>query len=316
VNELWTIYGLVFGAAILAVEALYWLVFRARGVQKAVNRRLALSAADASPTEVFEALRHERGFADFSAVGFADFSDFLVQTGLRLSMWRLAAWTAALMVCLWGAASLLVSQMWISIPLAVALAPTLVALYLRIARSRRIAAFAEQLPDAVDIIVRGLRVGHPFTSAVELVAREMHDPIGSEFGMTADEMSFGQDVASAVSHLYRRVGQDDLMFLVIAITVQSQSGGNLAEVLARLSRLVRERSKLRLKVRSLSAEGRLSAWMLSAMPFVLAFAIQFVSPNFFSELWTSTALVPALAYVAASLGISNFVIYRMVNFKV
>ena len=192
----------------------------------------------------------------------------------------------------------------------------LVALYLMRTRRRRIDRFGAQLPEALDIIVRGLRVGHPFTSAMDLVAREMLPPIGPELGLTMDEITFGQDIMTALSNLYARVGQDDLLFLVIAVGVQVQTGGNLADVLERLASLMRERVNMRLKVKALSAEGRLSAYFLTAMPFVLFAVVSLMSPNYFTELKGSAALVPALAYATISIVGSNYVIFRMVNFKV
>jgi tight adherence protein B len=119
-----------------------------------------------------------------------------------------------------------------------------------------------------------------------------------------------------VVNLHRRVGQDDLLFLVTAVSVQSQTGGNLAEVLARLATLMRQRSTLQLKVKALSAEGRLSAWFLTAMPFILYATVRLLSRDYFGELASSPVLAPALAYAALSLVIANVVIYRMVNFKI
>ena len=194
--------------------------------------------------------------------------------------------------------------------------PALVAFYFMLARRRRIERFGAQLPDALEIIVRGLRVGHPFTSAMELVAREMLPPIGAELSLTMDEIAFGQDVTTALSNLYGRVGQEDLLFLVIAVGVQVQTGGNLADVLDRLATLMRERVNMRMKVKALSAEGRLSAYFLTAMPFVLFAVVSLIAPNYFTELKNSPALVPALLYAGISIVGSNYVIYRMVNFKV
>jgi tight adherence protein B len=219
---------------------------------------------------------------------------------------------AVISVPLWT----LVLPQWQAAGIGLIGAPALVGLYLSITRRRRIERFAQQLPDSLDIIVRGLRVGHPFSSAIELVAREMRDPIGSELGITADEMTFGQDVVTAVSNLYRRVGQEDLVFLAIAVSVQSQTGGNLADVLARLATLMRERVTMRLKIKALSAEGRLSGWFLSAMPFILFGAIQLVATDYFGGLKGSPFLVPALVYGLTSLILANIAIYRMVNFKV
>jgi len=315
-NELWIIYGLVSTAAILAIESIYWLVFELRGKKKTINRRLALTERSQTRSQVLDILRRERGFSDFDSPGLTRLNDFLVQTGLRVSKTALALWTVMAAVAIGFLLFELSLPIWMAAGVGLFASPALVGLYLARARSKRIERFAVQFPDGLDIIVRGLRVGHPFSSAIELVAREMPDPIGSELGITADEMTFGQDIITAVTNLYRRVGQEDLLFLAIAVSVQSQTGGNLADVLARLSTLMRERITMALKVRALSAEGRLSAWFLSAMPFILYGAIQLLSKNYFSELRGSDALVPALIYGWTSLIIANFAIYRMVNFKV
>jgi tight adherence protein B len=315
-NELWAIYGLVFAAALLAIESLYWLLFELRGAKKTINRRLALSAKTEARTEVLDILRHERGFADFNSSALTNLNDFFVQTGLRVSRRILLLWTVLAGGAIAAAVSAFSHNIWLAAGVGVIGAPVLVGFYLTLARRRRIDRFASQLPDALDVIVRGLRVGHPITSAVELVAREMPDPIGTELGMTADEMTFGQDIITGMTNLYRRVGQTDLLFLVIAVTVQSQTGGNLADVLSRLSSLMRQRVTMALKIKALSAEGRLSAWFLTAMPFVLYGAIQLLSKNYFNEVRESPILVPALIYGWTSLIIANIVIYRMVNFKV
>ncbi len=313
-NELWVIYGFVFVAAILGIESLYWLVFGLRGAKKAVNRRLALSERNVATSEVFDILRHERGMSDNSS--FAGLNDFLVQTGMRLSAFGLTLWTVGIGVAIAVGLIVLSINVLIAAVAGVILGPALVGFYLMRARSKRIERFARQLPDALDVVVRGLRIGHPFTTAIELVAREMQDPIGTEFGMTSDEMSFGQNMETAVNNLFRRVGQEDLHLLVIAVTVQGQTGGNLADVLARLSTLMRERFTLKLKIRALSSEGRLSAWILSLMPFILVAVVSLMSKNYFEELLGSPLLSPFLLYCAVSLVVANIFIYRMVNFKV
>ncbi len=315
-NEPWLIYGLVFFAAVLGVEGIYWLVFRIRGTKRAINRRLALSQKLSNSTEVLDALRKERGFGNFRSPVLSQLNDQLVQSGLRLSKSSLAL----LVVLIAGGIAATLTPVfgfhWPALAIGFALAPLAVLIVLRIARERRIARFSTQLPDSIDIIVRGLRIGHPFATAVDLVAKEMPDPIGTEFGILADEMSFGQDISTALNNLYRRVGQEDLLFLIISVTIQSHTGGNLADVLARLSRLMRERVKLKLKIKALSAEGRLSAWFLSAMPFVLFGVIRAIAPTYFNELNEGPFLLPAVLYGGVSLAIGNVMIYKMVNFKV
>jgi tight adherence protein B len=315
-NEPWLIYALIFGAAVLGVEALYWLVYRASGAQKSINRRLGLSKKLGNSSEVLDVLRRERGLADFNNPMLADLNDLLVQTGLAIPKSLLLVWTVLLGVLFFALGFILLRLGPMAIIPAVVLPPLLILMFLRIARAKRIARFAGQLPDAIDIVVRGLRVGHPFSTAIDLVARELPDPIGSEFGMTADEITFGLDMNTAVSHLSRRVGQDDLQFFITAVTLQSQTGGNLAEILARLATLIRQRLKLRLKVKALTAEGRMSAWFLSAMPFILFGVITLLSPTYFTGVADHPLALPLLFYCIFSLIVGNVLIYRMVNFKI
>jgi len=311
-SDLWIICCVVFAAVIFAVYALYWLIAGARRRGATIKRRLALSGRAAS--ESVDTLRQERGLANFDDPRLAGLNEFLAQTGVKTSLFALGLWTVSL-----GAAVALALAPFLSRLGAAAgavVGPAAVLLYLSIVRRRRIDRFTAQLPDALSIIVRSLRIGHPFVSAIGLAAREMRDPIAGELAMTAEEIAFGQDVTTAVVNMHRRVGQDDLLFLVTAVSVQSQTGGNLAEVLARLATLMRQRSTLALKVKALSAEGRLSAWFLTAMPFLLYGAIRLLSKDYFGELADSPILVPALVYASISLVASNLIIYRMVNFRI
>ena len=315
-DELWIIAAFVFVATLLGVYSAYRLAFRARHAHRSINRRLAVSEQHASPTAALDALRRERGFVDVANPVFRHANDLLMQTGLKLNRKLLLLSVLALGAVLFFALGLALDYGVISFMLAVLSAPLLTYLFFRIVRHRRIARFGAQLPEALDVIVRGVRVGYPLSVALSLVAREMPDPIGPEFALTSDEIAFGQDIKTAVDHLYRRVGQEDLLFLVVAISVQNQTGGNIAEVLARLSRLVRNRAKVHLKIKSLSAEGRASAKFLSAMPFVLFAIVSLVSPAYFGEVREHPLIAPALLYALASLLIGNMMMYRMVNFKI
>ncbi len=313
-NELWIVCGIVFAGVVLAVHTLYRMVLRAQRDRNAINRRLAARARGGAKS--VEVLRQERGLATLDHPSLEGVNEFLAQTGLRMSAAALGLWTAALCTGVALALSPFLSHLWMAATIGLIVGLAGIALYLSIVRRRRIDSFTAQLPDALNIIVRSLRIGHPFVSAIGLAAKEMRDPIGAELAITAEEIMFGQDVTTAVVNLHRRVGQDDLLFLVTAVSVQSQTGGNLAEVLARLATLMRQRGMLQLKVKALSAEGRLSAWFLSAMPFILYGAIRLLSKDYFGELAGSPALVPALVYGGVSLVVSNFIIYRMVNFRI
>ena len=315
-TELWIIYALVFGAALLGVQSLYWLLVKERSEQKAINRRLVLTNQLANPTEVLQALRRERGVELLERLALFDgVNELVVQSGVRLTGLKLCVTLIITTILSYLLFDLLFGSHSLAIILAVPMAIAAVYWYLARARRRRIAAFSEQLPDALDVIVRGLRAGHPFRVALALVAREMPDPVGSEFGIVADEIMFGLEQATAVQNLCKRVGQDDLSFFATAVGIQLQTGGNLGEILGRLSKLLRSRSKLRLKIRALSAEGRASGIALSLAPFVLFGLITLLSRDYFFAIKDHWITLPGIVFGLLMLLIGNIMMYRMVNFK-
>jgi tight adherence protein B len=315
-NDLWVVYALVFGAALLGIQGAYWYLVKNRREHKAVNRRIALSAQTSNQTEVLAVLRRERGVDYLPQIFiFKDFELLIIQSGVRLSGAKLLMILALASLIWYFALQYVTGFRSMAFPAALLLAFGSIYLFLKSARRRRIAAFSEQLPDALDVLVRGLRAGHPFRVSLALVAREMPDPIGSEFGIVADEVTFGLEQTTAIDNLCRRVGHPDLSFFATAISIQQQSGGNLAEIMARLSRLMRSRTKMRLKIRSLSAEGRLSAIALSATPFALIGIISLIAPDYFAATSDSPITVPAVVVGLLLLVIGNVVMYRMVNFK-
>jgi len=316
-NELWIIYALVFGAALFGAQALYWILIRSRSERKIINRRLTLASELKDQSAVLSTLHRERGVSILADVDQLEWlHELVMQSGLKLDLARLLIWATGLIGLFY-----LVFGVWLGMGpagLMIAVPAALLAGYviLRRARAKRIALFSEQLPEALDIVVRGLRAGHPFRVALGLAAREMPDPIGTELGILLDEISFGLEQQVAVDHLYERVGQEDLSFLSTAINIQSQTGGNLADILQSLSRLLRNRAKLTLKVRALTSEGRSSGLLLSVLPVLIFLVLNFLSPTYFGALKGHPLAMPALVIGICLLLIGNFVIYRMVNFKV
>ena len=314
-NDVSLISVLLFIAVALATQGLYWIAWRSRRAQGSIRRRLALSREGAVLPGALNALRDERGLAEFENPRLRRYNDFLAQTGLRLDRNLLLISMFALNGLLFIVLGLVFGHGTWTFLSAMVLAAALIVLFFKIVRQRRIGRFAELLPDSIDVIVRGLRAGYPLPAALDLVGQEMPEPVGTEFRLTSDEISFGQDIRTAIDNLYRRVGQDDLLFLIMAVNVQSQTGGNLAEILSGLSRLLRNRAKVNMKVRALSADGRMSAVVLSLIPFILFGLISFISPSYFGEVRDHPLIVPALIYAVISLGLGNIVMYRMVNFK-
>jgi tight adherence protein B len=314
-NDLTIVVVLIFAAATLAVYGTYWILIVNRREQRLFNRRLELSKSLHNPSAVLETLREERGFSNFSNPALRRFSDWLSQTGIPVKPRTLGLAFLILYLVLSALLSIVLGFGFATIALAPVAAFAIMLLVLSYIRRRRIFNFAEQLPDAIDIITRGVRAGLPFSSSVTLVAREMADPVATEFGMLVDEIAFGLDVRSALDNLYRRVGQEDLVFLTVAVSIQSQTGGNLGEILSRLSKLMRSRSKMRLKINALSAEGRLSAVALTLLPFALFLIINFLSPAYYSTLRGNALLEPAIYLGLSLLLVGNVIMYRMVHFK-
>ena len=153
-------------------------------------------------------------------------------------------------------------------------------------RDQRMALFEKQIPEALDLMGRAMRAGHAFPTAVQMVGEEMNDPIGHEFRVLFDETNYGVPQQEALLRLADRVPIPDLGYFVVAVMIQRESGGNLAELLDNIASIVRERLKLLGQVRTLSAEGRLSAWILIALPFVTGALINIITPQFMAVLWT------------------------------
>lgn len=181
---------------------------------------------------------------------------------------------------------------------------------------RRRKRMQEQFPVALDIFVRALRSGHPVASAIDLLTTEMEDPIGSEFGLIADEVAYGAELTDALEDLAERWNLDDIRMFVVSLSVQNETGGNLAEILDNLSKVIRERATLYLKVRALSSEGRMTGWLLSALP-VLAFVILFtMNPAFYLDAASDPIFYIGFPMLIGWYFVGVFAIRRLIDLKV
>lgn len=315
-EQLTIIVIVVFCAVLFAVQGGYWLFAERIRVSGAVNRRLTLAKNNVNSQAVFDTLMRERGIAGIDNWKFANINDLVIQTGLRLDQKLVVAIAFSVSVIFFLLFGFLIGFGLAAFALSVISSGVSLFLFLAIVRRRRISKFAEQLPDGLDVIVRGVKIGYPFAISLGIVAKEMPDPIGTEFGLTSDEINFGLGIGQALDHLYRRVGHKDLLYMNMAIKIHSETGGNLAEILARLSRLIRERALLRMKVHSLTGEGRISAIFLSVFPFILFAIVSLISPAYYAGTLDSAIGVPAIVVGLLMMVIGNFIIYRMVNFRV
>lgn len=188
--------------------------------------------------------------------------------------------------------------------------------YLKRKKAKRMDRFQQQLPDALDLMSRALKAGHTFSGGMRMVADEFENPLGEEFRITLEEINFGMDVDRALLNLQERVDVTDLKFFIVSVNIQRETGGNLSEIISNIARLVRERFILYGKVRILSAEGRISAILLSALPFAISGVLYLINPDYISLLWTHD-LGRTMAWSAiTSMVMGVAIMRRMVNIKV
>jgi tight adherence protein B len=310
--------ALLFAAFFLAFEAIFLSFARSSATRKDLKRRLSKADDLSEPHAALVKIRRRRSL---SATGdytmrMVWLNRLVVQSGLAWGATGVPLLIVLLGIGLFALLLLLGANTIGALLFAAAWGLGIPVLLLTVLAGRRRRKFEAQLPDAIDILVRSLKVGHPVGAAVKLVRREQSDPIGTEFGIVADEMTYGLDLETAMTNLSNRVGQQDLTLLVVAISIQSRSGGNLAEILGSLSKVIRDRQRMRLKAKALSAEGRFSALVLSILPFALFGLLSVIAPSFYGAVWDVWFVKPLLVGASLWMFIGDLVMYRMVKFDI
>lgn len=317
-NPVYLFYILVGLSAAMLAEGLYLAFYNAGSYRKNINRRLKIVDGNADRESVLVQLRRERGLTSSGDYRFSffDLNRLLLQSGLSIGLSRLILFIAIGAVAAFAGVMAFDANPGHAALAALFAATALPVLVLKFMRNRRQKKFAAQFADGLDIIVRSLRAGHPVPVAISMVAREMPDPIGSEFGIVGDEITYGADLETAMRNLYFRVGTDDLPLFVTAVAIQTSTGGNLGEILENLSGVIRLRFKMRRKVKALAAEGRASALILSSLPVLMFLVIQFMVPAHYGTVWDQPMTKVGLALAGCWMGIGNFIMFRMVNFRI
>ncbi len=314
------IYGLIFGAVILLVESIYLAVFgKSISLNSRVNRRLDLLDKGARREEVLEQLRKEMS-QHMKAKGFPLYSLLAIKAQKAA-----IAFTPAQLLMVMGGLSVMAyvgitvgTSAAAPVRIAVSLAMGIGGVYLWVDNKakKRMSMMEEQLPDAVELMVRSLRVGHPFTSAIHIVSKEVPDPLGTEMGMIADEAAYGRDIGDSLKAMAERLDMQDLRFLAVAVTIQQQSGGNLAEILDGLAKVIRSRFKLFRRVKAITAESKWSGMFLSGFPLGALVMINVIQPNYYDDVKETAYFIPACLIVAGFLVANVFVMKMLVNIKV
>ena len=305
--------------AVLVVELGYLVLAPANGGKRRINRRMEADKlkGKVSQKNILIQLRKERGLNEDGnfIMPMKWLNRLITRSGLTLGLNKLAMIYAgyflfvnAVVLLYWK--SVLTSLIFFPI-----LSFVLPVMWLKRRANKKTAEFAAQLPEAIDLITRSLKAGHPVPVAISMVAREMPDPIGTEFGIVSDEVTYGSDLMTALKNLHERVDLPDLSLLISSVSIQSTTGGNLREILEGLSLVIRDRAKMKRKIKAISAEGRMSAMFLSAMPVLLFIALQLLIPDYYGEIWGESLTWKMMAGLGFWLTTGNFIIMKMVSFK-
>lgn len=310
-------YGLIFAAALLLIDSVFRMVASSQRTKKDVTNRLSAIKEKKGDDEAYGELLKRRGLVGRGggqSVG-NQINRYIAQSGLELSpaqrfmiLLALAVIAYIMAILLFNFGNMMAYAFTIMFPIGMAF---LIVYYFR---NRRIKKFTRQLPDAIDIIVRSLNAGHPLTSAIGLVAREMPDPLGSEFGILSDQMTFGSELEQAMLNMYDRVGAPELNLLTVSVSVQRGTGGNLGEILDNLGQMIRDRLTIKAKIKAISAEGRITAWIMLLFPFALFYMILFLVPTYYDNVWESGYGTHIVIGCLTAIFMGMIVIRRLVNF--
>ena len=314
------IYGLIFFGVLVLVEGIYLTVFgKSISLNSRVNRRLDMLDKMGNREQVMEKLRKEMT-QHLKARNIPIYA-ILSSKAQKAAI----AFTPKQLIMLMGGVSVLAfagltvatdTQVPVRAAVSVGIGIGGVFVWINSKASKRMKLLEEQLPDAIELMVRSLRVGHPFSSAISIVANEVSDPLATEFGIIADESAYGRDVGEALKDMAERLDMQDLRFLAVAVTIQQQSGGNLAEILDGLAKVIRARFRLFRRVKAITAEAQWSGNFLSAFPVLALVGIQMIKPDYYDEAMTHPFFIPACLAVGGFLVANIFVMRSLVNIKV
>ncbi|MEM1064074.1 MAG: type II secretion system F family protein [Pseudomonadota bacterium] len=314
------IYGLIFVAVLLLVEGIYLLAFgKSISLNAKMNRRLEMLEKGAGREQVLEQLRKEMGqhMKSRSIPIYALLAQKAQKANIAFTPGQLITVMMVLAVVAFLGMTF-ATDAGLAIRVVTSLVMGIGAVYIWVDQKakKRLGMIEEQLPDAVELMVRSLRVGHPFSSALQIVAKEVPDPLGSEMGVISDEAAYGRDVSEALKSMAERMDMQDLRFLAVAVTIQQQSGGNLAEILHGLAKVIRARFKLFRRVKAITAEAKWSGMFLSVFPIGALVMINLVDPNYYDDVRGTQYFIPAAFVVGGFLVANVFVMRALVNIKV
>ena len=314
------IYGLIFIAVLVLVEGIYLTVFgKSISLNSKVNRRLELLEKGGGREQVLEQLRKEMSqhLRSQKIPLYALLANKAQKANIAFTPTQLIMIMGVLAVMAYVGLTVGTSAAT-PVRMAVAVCMGIGGVYIWVNNKakKRTSMIEEQLPDAVELMVRSLRVGHPFSSAIAIVSNEVPDPLGSEMGVISDEAAYGRDMGESLKSMAERMDMQDLRFLAVAVTIQQTSGGNLAEILDGLAKVIRARFKLFRRVKAITAEAKWSGMFLSVFPLGALVMINVIQPNYYDDVKETAVFIPACLVVAGFLVANIFVMRSLVNIKV
>ena len=306
---------LIFAAVFLAAHTASGLV-RSGISRRAVNRRLATAERTGSLGELVLELRKQRNLTEEGRGRAGYFADLILRSGIVHEPRKWAIYIVGLGLAIAVIVFLTTHKPLFALPAGLAAAVVGPYVYLLFLAKRRAKLLGQQLPNALEIVVRSLEAGHPVPTAIALVGREMPDPIGSEFGMAADEIAYGATLEQAIGNVASRCKHEDFDLFAATIRLQERSGGNLVGLLKMNAHTIRERQKMRLKIHAASSEGRASAMILTSAP-IAAFAfLEIARPNFYGEVIGAKPVQMGLTGLVIWMGIGNLVMRKMIDMRI
>jgi tight adherence protein B len=314
------IYALIFVACIVLVNGIYLVAFgKSVNFNNKVNRRLEMLEKGGNREEVLDQLRKEMS-QHMNSKSIPLYS-LLASKAQKANIAFTPSQLMMLMVVMSGVAFMgLTVGTETTLPIRAAVGVAMgvggVFMWVNGKAKKRISMIEEQLPDAVELMVRSLRVGHPFSSAVAIVAKEVPDPLGTEMGVISDEAAYGRDMGESLKQMAERMDMQDMRFLAVAVTIQQTAGGNLAEILHGLSQVIRARFKLFRRVKAITAEAKWSGMFLSVFPLGALVMINVLQPTYYDAVKETSVFIPACLVVAAFLVVNVIVMRRLVNIQV
>ncbi|PWK59410.1 type II secretion system F family protein [Roseicyclus mahoneyensis] len=314
------IYIGIFVGIIMLVEGIYLAIFgKTISLNARVNRRLSMLEKGATREDVLAKLRKEmdqhKGSVKlplYTLIADKAQKANIAFTPPQLMLVMLGLGVAAFL----GLTILTATSLPIRLLVSVGMGVGGVFYWVNSKAKKRLAMIDEQLPDAIELMVRSLRVGHPFISAINTVSKEIADPLASELGVIADEAAYGRDISESIRAMAERLDSQDLRFLAVAVGIQQTSGGNLAEILQGLSEVIRARFKLFRKVKAITGEAKWSGTFLSVFPLLALVGINIMQPDYYDEVMQSPVFIPACAVVGVMLLMNMIFMKMLVNIKV